>query len=81
MKSKISIIVLSLMAMTFTFVLGTTSSKAVSDETSFQQCIAHVTPPQEKKVLVAHNDWANEPVNANENSDAIRQIISCANQQ
>ncbi|MBT3798073.1 MAG: hypothetical protein HOE58_04330 [Porticoccaceae bacterium] len=39
--SKLSIIILSLMAMAFTFVLGSTSSKAVSDETGFAQCIAN----------------------------------------
>jgi hypothetical protein len=39
--SKLSIIILSLMAMAFTFVLGSTSSKAVSDETGFAQCVAN----------------------------------------
>ena len=40
--SKLSIIILSLAAMAFTFVLGTTSSKAVSDETAFAQCVADI---------------------------------------
>ena len=39
--SKLSIIILSLAAMAFTFVLGSTSSKAVSDETGFAQCVAN----------------------------------------
>ena len=40
--SKLSIIILSLAAMAFTFVLGTTSSKAVSDEAAFAQCVADI---------------------------------------
>lgn len=43
MMSKISIIGLSLMAMTFTFVLGTTSSNAVGDGNSFEQCVGYMT--------------------------------------
>ena len=39
--SKLSIIILSLMAMAFTFVLGSTSSKALSDETGFARCVAN----------------------------------------
>ena len=39
--SKLSVIILSLAAMAFTFVLGTTSSKAISDETAFAQCVAN----------------------------------------
>ena len=81
--SKLSIIILSLLAMAFTFVLGTTSSKAVGDDNSFQQCIAQVTAPM-------NNNEADDNIGGLEvaqlaktdrNSDAIRQIISCANQQ
>jgi len=70
MKSKISIIVLSLMAMTLTFVLGTASSKAVSDETSFQQCVSGdwpqltqeaVSPSRNRDYLVLINNCANNP--------------------
>ena len=81
MKSKISIIVLSLMAMTFTFVLGTASSKAVSDETSFQQCIAQVTPPPDSGGTSTSRGVQVQIWDGNASSDAIRQIISCANQQ
>ena len=70
--SKVSIIMLSLAAMAFTFVLGTTSSKAVSDETSFQQCIAQVEMPPNPDSRVAGSYM--------KNAFAIRYIISCANQ-
>ncbi|HAG72093.1 MAG TPA: hypothetical protein DCL66_07790 [Gammaproteobacteria bacterium] len=40
--SKISVITLSLLACTFTFVLGTTSSKAVGDGNSFEQCVGRL---------------------------------------
>ena len=80
--SKLSIITLSLAAMTFTFVLGTASSKAVGDDNSFQQCIARVTQTAEKNEQEYNIDgWEVGREDILANSDAIRQIISCANQQ
>lgn len=74
--TKTSIIMLSLLASTFTFVLGTTSSKAVSDETSFQQCIAQVTAPSAEEGQMGFST-----VVIVQNKEAITQMISCANQQ
>ena len=84
--SKLSIITLSLAAMTFTFVLGTASSKAVGDDNSFQQCIARVNPtvasgsqPGDSSI---DDGWvAANTTGVESNTEAIRQIISCANQQ
>jgi hypothetical protein len=84
--SKISIITLTLAAMAFTFVLGTTSSKAVGDDNSFQQCIAQVNPnvasgsqPGDSGL---DDGWvATNTTGVESNTYAIKQIISCANQQ
>ena len=73
--SKLNVIILSLAAMAFTFVLGTTSSKAISDETAFAQCVADII----------HGDFTPQDINAaygslaaQANSQAVISIIQCA---
>jgi hypothetical protein len=73
--SKLSIIILSLAAMAFTFVLGSTSSKALSDETAFAQCVAEIIlgdfTPQD--LGETYGSLA-----AQANSQAVLSIIQCA---
>ncbi len=70
--SKISIITLILAAMTFTFVLGTASSKARGDDEAFQNCVAQISTDLFNTSLYPKNIYA---VGV---GDAVHQIISCA---
>jgi len=73
--SNLSIIILSLLAMAFTFVLGSTSSKAVSDETAAMQCIARVA-----KVVPMGPLPSGLPTyeSVQNNYNAITAILDCA---
>ena len=73
--SKLSIIILSLAAMAFTFVLGSTSSKALSDETAAMQCIARVAKPLPMGPLPSGLPTQRSVMN---NYNAIAAIIDCA---
>ena len=73
--SKLSIIILSLLAMAFTFVLGSTSSKAVSDETAAMQCIARVAKPLDMPPLPSGLPTYQS---VTDNYNAIVAIIDCA---
>lgn len=72
--SKLSIIILSLLAMAFTFVLGSTSSNAVGDAPSFQQCVANVSPTMQ-------GNYNDKQYVLDSNTYAIKGIINCAKQQ
>ena len=82
--SKLSIIILSLLAMAFTFVLGTASSNAVSDETEVMNCIAQI-----EKIDINDPQFQLEPNQVPNRFgaltvipiDAINQIVDCAKQQ
>ena len=80
--SKLSIIILSLLAMAFTFVLGTTSSKAVSDETAAMQCIAQVSNGNFPNPYAG--DWNAQPWHQTQkeailqNWNTLEAIIACA---
>ena len=77
MKSKISIIVLSLMAMTFTFVLGTASSKAAGDvDNVLLRCLSSLPVLGHPEVLALVN-VANNQIRLINNYNS---IVSCAKQ-
>jgi|SaaInlStandDraft_1057018.scaffolds.fasta_scaffold123432_1 hypothetical protein len=66
--SKLSMITLALAAMTFAFALGTISSKAVSDEASFGDCVSGIMLPYPFR----------DKGGAGRNFDAIQAILQCA---
>jgi len=72
--SKISVITLSLLACTFTFILGTTSSKAVGDGNSFEQCVAGI---QRLNAVEDFHDGMNKALNDIDRK--VNGIIACAN--
>ena len=72
--SKISVITLSLLVSTFTFVLGTTSSNAVGDGNSFEQCVGGINPYPTGNITSMADEFVLQDI-----AGRVNDIIACAN--